>query len=290
MKDLTEAWRLLATQRKRVQIYYVAHTLLYAAALILGLARHYPPAIAVCAANMVLYFVFLRKQIIGYSEAVSRVRILHGLCGPLKEARFIGREGIDTARFQALELLPIRDHAKSLLVREGFSGKGFALDLKGWEISLHYPVYAKGRADYRFLNGSILTAEGAVRADEGGDWYLIRKDMVETAAQAAFAEMIGMQRCDCPIGGLAKQFDIYSRSGEGMPRRWAERLNKCVQQAGSLGAIRIVPGHAAVYLSNRFYTGRTKVKDLPEPEQLKRNPLPERDAIWELFRFWSTAG
>lgn len=290
MKDLVQTREALAQQRRRVQICYVIHTLLYGAALALGLLGHYTLAVAVGGGNMALYFLFLRGQVKGYSDAVSQARILHGLCAPLKEARYTGREGLDTEQFQALELLPIRNHAAGLLVREGFEGKGFALSLKGWEVSFHYPVYTGSRTDYKFLNGSILTTEGAATADPDGDWLLIRRGMVDHAAQDAFTGAAGLARCACPLEKLAEAFDTYSKNGEELPRRWAERLNKCFQQAGSLGAARITPGHAAVYLGNRFYTGRTKVRELPDAEQLKRNPLPERDAVWELFRFWSSAG
>lgn len=290
MKDVAQTRAALAGRRRRVQIWYVIHTLLYGAALALGLLEHQAAAFAVGGGNMLLYFLFLRGQVRGYSAAVAQANVLHGLCAPLKEAAYTGREGLDTARFQALGLLPIRDHEKSLLVREGFEGRGFGLTLKGWEVSFHYPVYTGSRTDYRFLNGCVLTAEGAAAADRDGDWLLIRRGMVDEAAQAAFAGTVGSARCACPVEKLAEGFDIYSKTGKELPRQWAERLNRCFQQAGSLGAVRIAPEYAAVYLGNRFYTGRTKVRDLPNEERLLHCPLPERDAVWELFRFWAAAG
>lgn len=290
MRDLKETQKALARRRRQVQIYYVVHTLFYVAALVLGLQEHYVLAVAVGGTNMVLYFIFLRRQVRNYSDAVSQARILHGLCGLLKEARYTGRKGLDLARFQTFELLPIRNHAGSLLVREGFEGTGFGLSLSGWEVSFHYPVSAGGRTDYKFLNGSILAAEGAAAPDLDGDWMLLRRGMVDQAAQAAFTAASGLAHCACPVEKLTEHFDIYSKTGEELPRRWAERLSKCFQQAGSLGAVRIAPSHAAVYLGNRFYTGRVKVRELQDAERLRCSPLPERDAVWELFRFWSFAG
>lgn len=290
MEGLTQVREALAKRRRRVQICYVLHTLLYAVALLLGVTRHYVPAVAVGGGNMVLYFLFLRGQLRGYSDAVSQARILYGLCAPLKEARYTGRAGLDVARFQALGLLPIRGHEKSLLVREGFVGKGFGLELEGWEVSFHYPVHAAGRISYKFLSGSILMARGAAAPDREGDRLLIRHGMVDSSAQDKFARESGWTRCGCPIENLGKNFDIYSKTGEELPRQWAERLNRCFQQAGSLGAVRIAPEYVAVYLGNRFYTGRTKVRDLPDLDLLKHSPLPERDAVWELFRFWAAAG
>lgn len=290
MKDAKEIREALAKQQKRVQVCYVIYTLIYVAALALGVRELLVPAVIIGGANMVVYFLFLRGQVKGYSSAVARTNILCGLCEPLKAAEYTGREGLNLTTFQSFALLPIRDHPSSLLVREGFAGEGFGLSLKGWEVSFHYPIYRSGRTDYKFLNGSILTAEGPTGPDEDGDWLLIRKGMVDAAAQNVFVEKNGFQACGCPIEDLSKNFDVYSITGGQMPRRWAERFNKLFKQAGSLGAVRASPRAAAVYLGNRFYTGRTKVRDLPSAEKLKHNPLPERDGVWEFFRFWSTAG
>ena len=290
MKDVKEIREDLAKRQKRVQVCYVAYTLIYVAALALGVRELLVPAVVIGGANMVGYFLFLRGQVKGYSHAVARANILCGLCRPLTEAEYTDREGLDWAAFQDLALLPIRDHPSSLLVREGFAGKGFGLSLKGWEVSFHYPVYGKGRTDYRFLSGSILTAEGPARPDGDGDWLLIRKGMVDAAAQDVFVEKSGFRACKCPVEALSKSFDVYSRTGAPMPRGWADQFSRLFKQAGSLGAVRASPRAAAVYLGNRFYTGRTKVRELPGADKLERNPLPERDKVWEFFRFWSTAG
>jgi hypothetical protein len=35
----------------------------------------------------------------------------------------------------------------------------------------------------------------------------------------------------------------------------------------------------------KVYTDRLKVRDLPTEEQLRRNPLPERDDVWDFFQY-----
>ena len=57
-----------------------------------------------------------------------------------------------------------------------------------------------------------------------------------------------------------------------------------MEQTDRLAAVRLAPNQAAVYLENRFYTGRTKIRDLPNEKWLTHCPLPERDAAWDLFR------
>lgn len=280
----------LAARRKRVQIVYMIHTILYGAALGLALLKQYPPSFIIGGANMILYFLYVRGQVKGYSDAVARANVVHGLCEPLESARFTDRKGLTLESFEAMELLPIRAVKGSLLVREGFEGEGFGLTLRGWEMTLHYPVTFGGKTNYKFLSGTVLTAEGASAPWES-DWLLLRREMLDRTAQAEFLSRRGYVRAECPLEGLDADFLAYGRAeGARIPRETAQRLLKCFQKAASLGAVHLSPKGAAVYLGNRFYTGRTKVRDLPTEEQLRRNHLPERDGVWELFRYWAAAG
>lgn len=291
MRDVTETWKALVRQRKQVWICCFIHICLYIIALGLGFWHQLMLAAVIAGANTILYLLLVRGQIADYKTAVSRANILYGLCGPLEEARYTGRRGLDRQEFENLGLFPLFDGPNSLLVREGFSGTGFGLNLKGCEVSFHYPVYSQSRTEYRFLSGSILTAERSAAPSEDGDWLIVRKDLLDAAALDSFAGEKGLGRSACPIESISSKFDFYSPAGGPVPHELAERFETCLKQADSLGAVRVKPRQAAVYLANRFYTRRIRLRDLPpSPQQLSRNTLPERDGVWKFFRFWSTVG
>ena len=87
MNTSAQTHQELAQLRRRVQIFYTAHTVLYAAAL--GLLVWRPARMAglvLGVANMVFYFLWLRGQVKGYSNAVTAARTRRlrpvGGCGP----------------------------------------------------------------------------------------------------------------------------------------------------------------------------------------------------------------
>ena len=290
MRDVTETWKAFVRQRKQVWICCFVHICLYVIALGLGFWRQPVLAAAIGGANVILYFLLVRGQITGYKTAVTSAAILNGLCEPLEDAKYTGRKGLDRQEFEALGLFPLFDGPNSLLVREGFSGMGFDLELKGWEVSFHYPVHNSARTEYRFMSGSVLTAGRPAAPNENGDWLIVRKGLLDAAALDSFTGEMGLSRSACPIGPIASEFDCYSPGGSPVPRELAKRFEKCLKQAGSLGAVRVKPRQAAVYLVNRFYARRVRLRNLPpSPQQLNCNTLPERDGVWEFFRLWFAA-
>ncbi len=290
MNALTETHNALTAQRSRVRLYYLLYIFLYAVALVFVILKQLPVASIIAGGNAVLYFVFVRGQVKGYSSAVARASTLHGLCASLTDPQSTGSKGMTSADFRRLELLPIRDTADSLLAREGFSGKGFGLQLQGWEVTFHYPVEVKGHTSYKFLNGTLLTAELPQAASEQADWLLVRKGVLDPDAQQTFVRQNGFVPITCPVEALTQQFDLYGKAAEEMPGSWADRILRLAEKAGSLNALRVSPRQAAAFLGNRFYTVRTRLADLPTAEQLRICLLAERDPVWELFRFWGTAG
>ena len=92
MNTSAQTHQELAQLRRRVQIFYTAHTVLYAAAL--GLLVWRPARMAglvLGVANMVFYFLWLRGQVKGYSNAVTAARTRLGVCAPLADAALTGK-------------------------------------------------------------------------------------------------------------------------------------------------------------------------------------------------------
>lgn len=290
MNTVTLVREQLEARRKRVQAIGLAHAGVYLAAAVLVVLHLYLPAAVTAGVNLLVFLTIVRGQVKGYSQAVTRANVLCGLCAPLKEPQFTDRVGIDREHLQALSLLPMMEGDNSLLTRAGFSGHGYDLELGGCEFTLHYSARgAAGRTRYRFLSGTLLTA-ASQNGGFTGDWLLLRRGLLEEAVQAAFLEERGYTPANCPESRVSDRFQIYAGDGaREMPRWLARRLSRLVEQTDRLSAARFTPGQAAVYLENRFYTGRTKVRDLPGEEWLTHCPLPERDGVWELFRAWKEA-
>lgn len=289
MRTAQQARQELEELRKRTQVICAVHAVLYALALALAAVGQVVPGAVIAGVNLLAYLLFLRKKTGGYSEAAARENILCGLCAPLEGASYTGRAGMTAGELKELKLLPFEDGGRSLLVRAAFSGNGFGLELGGCEFTLHYAAQGVKNKEYRFLSGTLLTAAPRSGAWEG-DWLLLRRGLLDGEVQRTFLEENGFTPANCPEGWLNDRFQLYAGDGaQEMPRWLARRVSRAAEGAERISAVRLTPRKAAVCLENRFYTGRTKVRDLPGEEWLTHCPLPERDGVWELFRSLSTA-
>ena len=110
MNTSAQTHQELAQLRRRVQIFYTAHTVLYAAAL--GLLVWRPARMAglvLGVANMVFYFLWLRGQVKGYSNAVTAARTRLGVCAPLADAALTGKGALSGEEFDRWQILPRRE-------------------------------------------------------------------------------------------------------------------------------------------------------------------------------------
>lgn len=285
MRTAEQARKELEELRKRTQIICAVHAVIYALAIALASVGQYAAGAALTGANLLAYVLFLRRKIGAYSESAARENILFGLCAPLEEARYTGRVGPGAEEFQSLALLPIKEGKDALLVRAAFSGQGYGLELEGCEFTLHYAAPGvKDKTRYQFLSGTLLTAQPQNSA-WAGNWLLLRRGLLDETVQRVFLEKQGYGPAGCLDGRLDDRFLLYSGDGvQDMPRWLARRLIRLMEQTDRLAAVRLTRNQAAVYLENRFYTGRTKIRDLPSEKWLTHSPLPERDAVWDLFR------
>lgn len=170
MNTSAQTHQELAQLRRRVQIFYTAHTVLYAAAL--GLLVWRPArwaGLVLGVANMVFYFLWLRGQVKGYSNAVTAApdpgwaSAPVGGCGPDRQGALSGEE------FDRWQILPRREgKGESLLTQNGFAGTLDGRKVAGTEVTLHYPYKnAQGRQDFSFLNGTLLWCEAPAQGRLG---------------------------------------------------------------------------------------------------------------------------
>ena len=136
MNTSAQTHQELAQLRRRVQIFYTAHTVLYAAAL--GLLVWRPARMAglvLGVANMVFYFLWLRGQVKGYSNAVTAARTRLGVCAPLADAALTGKGALSGEEFDRWQILPRREgKGESLLTQNGFAGTLDGRKVAGTEV------------------------------------------------------------------------------------------------------------------------------------------------------------
>lgn len=276
----------LKEQRHRTQMIGLVHIAVYVIAIVLMVLRMQGPAMVLGMVNVMLYFLLVRRLLTRYSQAVTNGNLLCGLCKPLEEAWCTDGSGMTEAEFEDLKMLPLRrGKGSSLLLHNGFAGHLGELSIKGFEATFHYPyVTDKGKTAYRFLNGTLLVSRGEKK--EGADWLLLHKSLLEKDAEQLFLEQNGYRNVSISAGGL-EEFLLYTaQESAEVPEALCQHLELLARGAKSLGAVRLGSDVCAVFLVNRFYTRQVKVRELPEAAALCANPLPERDAVLALMRWW----
>ncbi|NCC08143.1 MAG: hypothetical protein EOM30_08950 [Clostridia bacterium] len=290
MENISHAQENLNVLRRKVQVLYVLHTIIYAAALVLLLLNLYAAGMAVGVANMLIYFVYLRRQLTAYSDAVARVNVIYGLCSPLQNVEYTDKKGISEDKFNTFHMLPLRQgKGSSLSCRHAFSGRYGNMQFSGCEMTLHYPFKGQNnRVDYRFLNGTLLAAENFSKQETACGWLILCKNMLEPSAEKQFLRECGYHEAEVNKAELGEKLAVYTQEADGVLNAdMTNRLAKLAKSMQSLAAVRLMPDKAVIYLGNRFFTRRTKVRILPDEAALCQNPLAERDDVFSFFRWWA---
>lgn len=295
MDHVQAEWEKLAGLRRTVRGIYLAHMLVYVLVLVLLAAKVQIPAVVLGVVNMLISLLYVRRRAVAYSDQATRLNIRLGLCAPLEDAACTGKDGMSQQDFTALQMLPTgSSKGDGLMCHNGFAGRGFGMELRGFEATMAYPYQGNAkRTLYRYLNGSVLTADGLPQGHQRGDWLLLRRGLLVDEAQRTFVQRCGYYSLtdpDAAEGALENDFYIYTHTPDAeLPQHLRRRLAQLVQAAPDAAAVRLTPQGAAVYLQDQFYTVTIPLHYLPEPKQIAANPLPQRDAVWELFRYWAKA-
>lgn len=276
----------LKEQRHRTQMIGLVHIAVYVIAIVLMVLRMQGPAMVLGIGNVMLYILLVRRLLTRYSQAVTNANLQCGLCKPLEEAWCTDGFGMTEAEFEDLKMLPLRrGKGSSLMTHNGFAGQMDDLSVKGFEATFHYPyVTEQGKTSYRFLNGTLLVSRGEKK--EGAEWLLLHKSLLEKDAEQLFLEQNGYRNAAFSAGGLEDFLLCTTQETAEVPEALCQHLELLARGAKSLGAVRLGSDVCAVFLVNRFYTRRVKVRELPEATALCANPLPERDAVLALMRWW----
>lgn len=285
-QDIKTTLAALEAKRRRLQLIGMGCFVGLGLALGLWMYGRVMPALALWAALLVFYFAWLRRQMRGYSDDIARINVLNGLCAPMADARFLGDGGMMLQDFVQTTMLPAREAPSSLLLRQGFEARLDGMTLRGWEITFHYKKPTDKKNDFEFVSGSVLTARFDAPIDTDEDWVLTHKQVIAARVMTEHMSKHGYRPANCEIKALREAFTIGGRDGRAFPTEWAKALVALRERAGRLAAVRLSKEGVSVYLDRRFYTNKTRIRDLPTPAQLTANPLPERDAILALFRDW----
>lgn len=276
MDDITAQVEKLCMANRINRGMAVGIAVCFAVALLLLLRGQIPYGVLLLAVSVVL-LLMARQLGRQYARNAAAANLCFGLARDLEGFAYRASGGMDEAAFRAWSLLPLADGDRRLLCRNTFSGRRDGLDLAGSEVTFHYKADAGGTAGYRFLSGTLLTAETGDRP--GGDgWLLLNGDLAEEPELRRFLEEAGWR----PAAALNGR-RLFAR-GEQTPGE--DLLSRLSGLPESVTALRLASGGAAAYLDRRFYTGARYPSARPTPERLRENTLPERDPVWDLFGWW----
>ena len=261
----------------------ILHVCLYAAALLVFfLGGPGQPALALLACNVLFYLLGVRRAMSRYRREATAASLRYGMGGGLEDFTYEDKGGVSREAYAAWAMSPILEGDQSLMCRSFFSGRWGILPLTGCELTLHYAVPG-GRRDYRFLSGTLLTA-GEPR---DGGWLLLRTGLLEPAALAGFLAERDYRLCpESPAEGCA----LYAMgSSAPPPPETVCRVAAACKQVPALSLLRLTQTGTAAFLNGRFYTGARYPTARLTAEKLRANTLPERDALWKLFRLQAGA-
>lgn len=282
METLSETRQALERQRVRIRWMFALHVALYAAAVGLIFVSQ-PLGMAVGIGNIAYYLFRLRRKMKAYDSAMAGACVVYGLCQPWENAAYLGDHCLAARQLQDLQILPLHSAKNALLSRHGFSAADGALRLEGSEVTLHYPAQVGGRQSFKFLSGTLLTARRPSNG-AGGDWLLLASGLLEPQAQDAFLAQCGYAPGESGIEG----YGLYCHSQDAAPpAALTRRVEKLVKHCPGVGAVRLYPESASIFIKGRFYTGRYRPNIAPDEALLRQNGLPERDEVMAFFRFWA---
>ena len=260
-----------------------------AVSIVLILLRIRIPGLVLGATAMVLYFGWVKYQGRRYSNRVTEANILYGLAADLKDPVYLGRQGLTAEELEQAAILPVQVEKGSLLIFRGFEGKMEESRIRGWETTFRYRR-GPGRTDVAFLSGTLLICSHIERNTDMQDWVAIRKSLLSDRVIQEFL-MEKSYTCRKPgSGGFDDSFVLAGHNQEQIPETVMKELVSLCESCERIGAVRCMAGKTMVFLDHRFYTDRVSVQQPLTEEQISRNPLPERDAVWRFFRFAQQTG
>ena len=287
---MKEVLQELAAKRDRLQKISMVYFAMIVVVIVLIFIGPGLPGMVLGVALLVFYFVWLRRQTREYSDKANSERILNGLCSPLKDPVFLGNTGLTAGELEDMAMLPVQADDHGLLIRQGFEGRKDGGICRGWEVTFHYQIGAK-RTSYAFLSGTLMTKAFDREISGMPEWVAVRRELVDETILGKFLQEKGYTLIRPDNTEWKDRMILGLRNGKVIPEKILPRIAGLFAGMERMGAVHCTEKEAAVFLDHRFYTDKLKVRDLPTEEQLRSNPLPERDDVWDFFQFlqrWKT--
>lgn len=287
MTSVAEAANGIKRKRSKVQVMYVIHTALYAVALVLCMLNQYSVGVVLGVANMVGYFACLRGQLKHYSDMVAEADIQYGMCSNMQDVQYCGNNVFSSQEFSRLKILPLDESENSFMGRYGVRASYKKMNVTISEVTFHYRCMENGKSKtYKFLNGTLVKGEN-ISWENQEEWLILCKGMIDETTKEAFCRSCGYHPADLEKSSLTERFEVYAMKPEmELPVLLEQRILKLTKKHMSVAAIRLQTNAVIIFLGNRFYTRRTKVRILPTERELQTNPFIERDAVLNFMESW----
>lgn len=280
MDTIEKTVAALGQTRRLAWVVSILHLCLYAVALLIYFLAGWQAALVLLAGNVLIYLLGVRRCMARHRREVTAASLRFGLGDGLADFRYRDKGGLSRDACAAWSIIPLMEGELSVMSRHFFSGAAGALSLAGCELTLHYAVPG-GKRDYRFFSGAFLTAGTPAQ----GGWLLLGRGLVESSALADFLAEQDYHPCpESPAEGYA----LYAQgTAAPLPMESARQVAALCGKVPALSLLRLTQTGAAVFLNGRFYTGARYPSARLTADQLRANPLPERDELWKFFRFWA---
>ena len=279
MKDMKETLTDITNKARAAKISWMTYTLVFIGAGYMLFIGGWLLGLSMIVFNIALYFLLGRKLTTAHENALNEGSIRFGLCAGMKKTEFTGSEGLSAESFSSRKMLPFDPASGKLLVRQGFRCRKDKMSFKGWEITFHYPDLSAGKNKYEFMSGSLFSCT----EDDSGklpDLLLLKKNMLTGQAEQ---DLISRYH-QLPFSDEECGFRLYAGGEEEPDASLTAGYLELIRAVPALGAVRTDDQGVWIYLNNRFYTEKVRPGFIPSETQLKRNPLPERDAMLVFFR------
>ncbi len=241
--------------------------------------------LGLAAFTLLVYLLIVRRITGGYDGAMGEACVRYGIGSTLQELQ-CPAEKLTQEDFTAWQLLPLLRGPNSLLCNRAFTGILDDVSIYGCELTLHYPKAHGNRTEYEFISGTLFTTNHPANG-VNGDWLLLRHGLVDQNALRNFLQECGYREQSAPYA-LAKSFDLYTHVPENrLPTAMAKRFVQIAQQYKSIVALRLMAKGAALFLRNRFYTGKYPASVSPQLVLEDHGLFPERDPCWSLLHTWA---
>lgn len=289
MEDVDKTLRRLKTQKIFVQALYMLCPFGF---LVVGFLAYRgvptkPLALLGAASTLFLLFVifYVHRK---YLNDAMLAHIRCGVCSGLSEVRAQSGSNLAMCETEALHMMPTDGpKGEKPYFHYGFEGVRDGRRVRGAEVAFGYRSL-QASMGYIYTVGSLFIENDMQSAN--GEWLVLRNDFLEPNARERFlAEKHYDAFAPTRSFDSLKNFSFYGKGAQPLASEVEKRIAALAAVEPQVGAIKLQSDRAAVFISERFYSGEIRLTSRITKNWLVSSQLPGRGAMEKLFDLWAGA-